>query len=148
MQRLQVTRKLLETEEEAAFPLGNATPRYLYLASNHSNKWGHRRGYRIQILSFAGKPLPQESPIEKAFTWGRLVAGDQRAWGGEHRSRSRGGILGDKWGWGRGVTSPWGAKARKGELFPVWGCWCTVKWQGCDMGLQGGDSLVLLCEEL
>nr|BAD74047.1 semicarbazide-sensitive amine oxidase [Rattus norvegicus] len=71
MQRLQVTRKLLETEEEAAFPLGNATPRYLYLASNHSNKWGHRRGYRIQILSFAGKPLPQESPIEKAFTWGR-----------------------------------------------------------------------------
>jgi primary-amine oxidase len=71
MQRLQVTRKLLETEEEAAFPLGGATPRYLYLASNHSNKWGHRRGYRIQILSFAGKPLPQESPIEKAFTWGR-----------------------------------------------------------------------------
>ncbi|XP_050012442.1 amine oxidase [copper-containing] 3 [Alexandromys fortis] len=70
-QRLQVTRKLLKTEEEAAFPMGVVTPRYLYLASNHSNKWGHRRGYRIQIFSFAGEPLPQKSPIEKAFSWGR-----------------------------------------------------------------------------
>lgn len=71
IQRLQVTRKLLKTEEEAAFPLGGVIPRYLYLASNHSNKWGHRRGYRIQIFSFTGEPLPQKSPIEKAFSWGR-----------------------------------------------------------------------------
>lgn len=71
MQRLQVTRKLLETEEQATFPLGKATPRYLYLASNHSNKWGHPRGYRIQVLSFAGEPLPQNSSMERAFSWGR-----------------------------------------------------------------------------
>ncbi|XP_073091731.1 amine oxidase [copper-containing] 3 isoform X3 [Manis javanica] len=71
MQRLQVTRKLLETEEQAAFPLGGASPRYLYLASNHSNKWGHPRGYRIQMLSFAGEPLPQNSSMESAFSWGR-----------------------------------------------------------------------------
>nr|KAF6296051.1 hypothetical protein mMyoMyo1_009181 [Myotis myotis] len=71
MQRLQVTRKLLETEEQATFPLGSATPRYLYLASNHSNKWGHPRGYRIQVLSFAGQPLPQNSSMERAFSWGR-----------------------------------------------------------------------------
>ncbi|XP_007449938.1 PREDICTED: membrane primary amine oxidase isoform X2 [Lipotes vexillifer] len=51
IQRLQVTRKLLETEEQAAFPLGGPSPRYLYLASNHSNKWGHPRGYRIQTLA-------------------------------------------------------------------------------------------------
>ncbi|XP_049715876.1 membrane primary amine oxidase isoform X8 [Elephas maximus indicus] len=71
IQRLQVTRKLLETEEQAAFPLGGAAPRYLYLASNHSNKWGHPRGYRIQVLSFAGEPLPQSSSMERAFSWGR-----------------------------------------------------------------------------
>lgn len=71
LHRLQVTRKPLETEEQAAFPLGEAAPRYLYLASNHSNKWGHKRGYRIQIVSFAGEPLPQNSSQERAFSWGR-----------------------------------------------------------------------------
>ena len=71
VQRLQVTRKLLETEEQAAFPLGSASPRYLYLASNQSNKWGHPRGYRIQIRSFAGEPLPQNSSMERAISWGR-----------------------------------------------------------------------------
>ncbi|XP_054449840.1 LOW QUALITY PROTEIN: membrane primary amine oxidase [Pteronotus mesoamericanus] len=71
MQRLQVTRKLLETEEQAAFPLGSASPRYLYLASNQSNKWGHPRGYRIQVHSSAGEPLPQNSSMERAFSWGR-----------------------------------------------------------------------------
>ncbi|XP_025135873.3 primary amine oxidase, liver isozyme isoform X3 [Bubalus bubalis] len=71
IQRLQVTRKQLETEEQAAFPLGEASPRYLYLASNQSNKWGHPRGYRIQTVSFAGGPMPQNSPMERAFSWGR-----------------------------------------------------------------------------
>ncbi|XP_017827855.3 amine oxidase [copper-containing] 3 isoform X2 [Callithrix jacchus] len=71
MQRLQVTRKLLETEEQAAFPVGGATPRYLYLASNHSNKWGHSRGYRIQMISFSGEPLPQNSSMERGFSWER-----------------------------------------------------------------------------
>lgn len=71
LQRLQVTRKLLETEEQAAFPLGRASPRYLYLASNQSNKWGHPRGYRIQVRSFAGEPLPQNSSMERAISWGR-----------------------------------------------------------------------------
>ena len=71
IQRLQVTRKQLETEEQAAFPLGEASPRYLYLASNQSNKWGHPRGYRIQTVSFAGGPLPQNSSMERAFSWAR-----------------------------------------------------------------------------
>ncbi|KAF3812341.1 hypothetical protein GH733_019677 [Mirounga leonina] len=62
MQRLQVTRKLLETEEQAAFPLGGAPPPL---------RWGHPRGYRIQLLSFAGEPLPQNSSLERAFSWGR-----------------------------------------------------------------------------
>ncbi|XP_061247886.1 primary amine oxidase, liver isozyme-like isoform X2 [Bos javanicus] len=71
IQRLQVTRKQLETEEQAAFPLGGPSPRYLYLASNQSNKWGHPRGYRIQTVSFAGGPLPQNSSMERAFSWAR-----------------------------------------------------------------------------
>uniref|UniRef100_A0A8D1DXU8 Amine oxidase n=1 Tax=Sus scrofa TaxID=9823 RepID=A0A8D1DXU8_PIG len=71
IQRLQLTRKVLETEEQAAFPVGGAAPRYLYLASNQSNKWGHPRGYRIQIVSFSGEPLPQNSSMEGALSWER-----------------------------------------------------------------------------
>ncbi|XP_010980122.2 membrane primary amine oxidase isoform X2 [Camelus dromedarius] len=71
IQRMQVTRKLLETEDQAAFPLGTALPRYVYLASNHSNKWGHPRGYRIQVVSFPGEPLPQASSMERSLSWAR-----------------------------------------------------------------------------
>ncbi|XP_029068478.1 LOW QUALITY PROTEIN: membrane primary amine oxidase-like [Monodon monoceros] len=71
IQRLQVTRKLLEMEEQAAFPLGGPSPRYLYLASNHSNKWGHPRDHRIQTVSFAGELLPQNSSMERALSWAR-----------------------------------------------------------------------------
>lgn len=88
MQRLQVTRRRLETEEQAAFPLGGATPRYLYLASNQSNKWGHARGYRIQPLSFAGEPLPRSSSVESAFSWGRYQLAVTRRKEQEPRSSS------------------------------------------------------------
>uniref|UniRef100_A0A0P6J0J4 Amine oxidase n=1 Tax=Heterocephalus glaber TaxID=10181 RepID=A0A0P6J0J4_HETGA len=71
IQRLQVTRKLLETEEQAAFALGGATPRYLYLASNRSNKWGHPRGYRVQTLGPVGELLPPNSSVAGAFSWVR-----------------------------------------------------------------------------
>lgn len=71
IQRLQVTRKLLETEEQAAFPRGGAAPRYLYLASNRSNKWGHPRGYRVQTLGPAGEQLPPNSSVAGAFSWVR-----------------------------------------------------------------------------
>ena len=72
-QRLQVTRKQLETKEQAAFPLGGASPCYLYLASKQSNKWGHPCGYRIQTVSFAAGPLPQNSSMEREVSWGRWV---------------------------------------------------------------------------
>ena len=68
-----MTRKQLETEEQAAFPLGGASPRHLYLACKQKNKWGHPRGYRIQLLSIPGEPLPQNSPLERAISWGRWV---------------------------------------------------------------------------
>ncbi|XP_036613926.1 membrane primary amine oxidase-like isoform X2 [Trichosurus vulpecula] len=71
VQVMQLVQKTLETEDQAAFAFGGTTPRYLYLASNHTNAWGHRRGYRIQIISFAGQPMPRESAMEGAFSWGR-----------------------------------------------------------------------------
>ncbi|XP_006901751.1 PREDICTED: membrane primary amine oxidase isoform X2 [Elephantulus edwardii] len=49
VQRMQVTRKKLETEEQAAFRQGKPAPRYLYLASKHNNKWGHPRGYQLAV---------------------------------------------------------------------------------------------------
>uniref|UniRef100_A0A8C7B626 Amine oxidase n=1 Tax=Neovison vison TaxID=452646 RepID=A0A8C7B626_NEOVI len=88
VQRLQVTRKLLETEEQASFPLGGTRPRYVYLASNHSNKWGHPRGYGVQVLSFAGEPLPQNSSLERAFSWGRYQLAVTQRKEEEHSSTS------------------------------------------------------------
>ncbi|XP_043856173.1 retina-specific copper amine oxidase [Dromiciops gliroides] len=71
LQRPQLTRQILDRENKAAFLLGDDLPRYLYFASNHTNSWGHRRGYRVQIHSPAGVHLPQETTMEKAFSWGR-----------------------------------------------------------------------------
>ncbi|XP_075846769.1 amine oxidase [copper-containing] 2 [Microtus pennsylvanicus] len=71
LQRLQLTRQVLSREDQAAFPLGSSLPRYLYLATNQTNAWGHQRGYRIQIHSPRGIHVPLESDIERALSWGR-----------------------------------------------------------------------------
>ncbi|XP_008570130.1 PREDICTED: retina-specific copper amine oxidase [Galeopterus variegatus] len=71
LQRPQLTRQVLEKEDLAAFPLGSPLPRYLYLASNQTNAWGHQRGYRIQIHSPIGIHMPLESDMERALSWGR-----------------------------------------------------------------------------
>ena len=52
-----------------------ASTRYLYLASKQSNKWGHPHGYCTQTVSFSGGPLPQNSFMERAFSWGRWGCG-------------------------------------------------------------------------
>lgn len=71
LQRLQLTRQVLSTEDQAAFSLGSSLPRYLCLATNQTNAWGHQRGYRIQIHSPRGIHVPLESDIERALSWGR-----------------------------------------------------------------------------
>uniref|UniRef100_A0A8C6RR18 Amine oxidase n=1 Tax=Nannospalax galili TaxID=1026970 RepID=A0A8C6RR18_NANGA len=71
LQRPELTRQVLSKEDLAAFSWGSALPRYLYLASNQTNVWGHQRGYRIQIYSPSGIHMPLESDTEKALSWGR-----------------------------------------------------------------------------
>ncbi|EPY88155.1 retina-specific copper amine oxidase-like protein [Camelus ferus] len=71
LQRPQLTRQVLGREDLTAFLLGSPLPRYLYLASNQTNAWGHQRGYRIQIHSPFGIHMPLDSDMERALSWGR-----------------------------------------------------------------------------
>ncbi|XP_006006014.1 amine oxidase [copper-containing] 3-like [Latimeria chalumnae] len=63
---------LIKTEDQAAFALHSNSPRYLLFASNKTNDWGHRRSYRIQIVSFAGDHMPKTTSEEKGMSWGRF----------------------------------------------------------------------------
>lgn len=69
--RMRMVKKVLRTEDQAAFRLHEKMPRYLYFAANSTNKWGLNRGYRIQIVSFSGDHLPESDPMERAISWGR-----------------------------------------------------------------------------
>lgn len=61
----------IKTEKEAAMLHGAKTPRYLHIASKQTNRWGHNRSYRLQVLSFAGDPLPESESTEKSMSWAR-----------------------------------------------------------------------------
>ncbi|KFR03282.1 Membrane primary amine oxidase, partial [Opisthocomus hoazin] len=71
IERPRLTKKVLDTEDQAAFRLQSKMPRYIYFAANSKNKWGHQRGYRLQITSFAGDHLPEASSMERAISWAR-----------------------------------------------------------------------------
>ncbi|XP_065278698.1 amine oxidase [copper-containing] 3-like isoform X1 [Emys orbicularis] len=71
IQRPRLTKKVLDTEDKAVFPLHSKIPRYIHFTTNLENKWGHQRGYRIQIVSFAGDHLPEASSMERSISWGR-----------------------------------------------------------------------------
>lgn len=71
IERPRLTKKVLDTEDQAAFRLQSRMPRYIYFAANSKNKWGHQRGYRIQITSFAGDHIPEASSMERAISWAR-----------------------------------------------------------------------------
>ncbi|XP_054080290.1 membrane primary amine oxidase-like isoform X2 [Rissa tridactyla] len=71
IERPRLTKKVLDTEDQAAFRLQSKMPRYVYFAANSKNKWGHQRGYRIQITSFAGDHIPEASSMERAISWAR-----------------------------------------------------------------------------
>uniref|UniRef100_A0A670YE18 Amine oxidase n=1 Tax=Pseudonaja textilis TaxID=8673 RepID=A0A670YE18_PSETE len=69
--RMKKVREVLDTENKAAFHLHDDMPRYIYFASNCTNKWGHEHGYRIQTVSFSGDHLPESDPMEPGLSWGR-----------------------------------------------------------------------------
>ncbi|XP_071885148.1 amine oxidase [copper-containing] 3 isoform X1 [Anas platyrhynchos] len=71
IERPRLTKRVLDTEDQAAFRLQSKIPRYIYFAANSKNKWGHQRGYRIQIVSFAGDHVPEASSMERAISWAR-----------------------------------------------------------------------------
>ncbi|XP_051571087.1 primary amine oxidase, liver isozyme-like [Myxocyprinus asiaticus] len=67
----QLVEQQIRTEKEAAMQHNTKTPRYLHIASNRTNRWGHQRSYRLQVLSFAGDHLPESEPEEKSMSWAR-----------------------------------------------------------------------------
>uniref|UniRef100_A0A3P8RML3 Amine oxidase n=1 Tax=Amphiprion percula TaxID=161767 RepID=A0A3P8RML3_AMPPE len=67
----QLVEKQVKTEKEAALRHGTKTPRYLHIASNTNNRWGHNRSYRLQVYSFAGDHLPESEPEERSMSWAR-----------------------------------------------------------------------------
>uniref|UniRef100_A0A3B3ZUM9 Amine oxidase n=1 Tax=Periophthalmus magnuspinnatus TaxID=409849 RepID=A0A3B3ZUM9_9GOBI len=69
--------KLLDSlisSQEAALRHGTKIPRYLHIASNQTNRWGHSRSYRLQVYSFAGDHLPESQPEERAMSWAYKVS--------------------------------------------------------------------------
>ncbi|XP_053555492.1 membrane primary amine oxidase [Bombina bombina] len=71
IQRTKLTRKTVDSENEAAFELHSSMPRYMQFASNKKNKWGHERSYRIQMVSFAGDFLPEASSVHNSMNWAK-----------------------------------------------------------------------------
>uniref|UniRef100_A0A4W5NLV2 Amine oxidase n=1 Tax=Hucho hucho TaxID=62062 RepID=A0A4W5NLV2_9TELE len=67
----QLVEAQLKTEKEAALRYDTKTPRYLHIASNRTNRWGHQRSYRLQVVSFTGDSLPETEPEEKSMSWAR-----------------------------------------------------------------------------
>ncbi|XP_035510724.1 retina-specific copper amine oxidase [Morone saxatilis] len=67
----QLVEKQLKTEQEAALRYDTKTPRYLHIASNKTNRWGHQRSYRLQVFSFTGDHLPENQAEERAMSWAR-----------------------------------------------------------------------------
>ncbi|XP_029364091.1 retina-specific copper amine oxidase [Echeneis naucrates] len=67
----QLVEHQLKTEQEAALRYNTKTPRYLHIASNKNNRWGHHRSYRLQVFSFTGDHLPESQAEERAMSWAR-----------------------------------------------------------------------------
>ncbi|XP_029946027.1 retina-specific copper amine oxidase isoform X2 [Salarias fasciatus] len=67
----QLVEKQLKTEQEAALRYGTKMPRYLHIASNQTNRWGHQRSYRLQVFSFTGDHLPESQAEERSMSWAR-----------------------------------------------------------------------------
>lgn len=68
---LTVALSAVTPPQEAALRHNTKTPRYLHIASNKTNRWGHQRSYRLQVYSFAGDHLPESEAEERSMSWAR-----------------------------------------------------------------------------
>lgn len=72
IQQSILDKKQHETERSAAFRFGKKFPRYLHFYNpNQENRWGHKKGYRIQFNSHAQSVLPKGWKEEKGISWAR-----------------------------------------------------------------------------
>ncbi|XP_068002233.1 diamine oxidase [copper-containing] [Melanerpes formicivorus] len=77
------------SERQAAFPFGSPLPRYLLVTNPRQlNRWGHSRGYRIQLNSHASHVLPRGWQEEKGISWSRYHLAVTRHHENEHSSSS------------------------------------------------------------
>ncbi|XP_042199297.1 retina-specific copper amine oxidase [Callorhinchus milii] len=84
-----INRQVLETEDQAAFKVGQKTPKYLsFINLNSNNEWGHPRGYRIRVVSYTPDNLPPEDPQEKGISWHRYQLAVTQHKEGERTSSS------------------------------------------------------------
>uniref|UniRef100_A0AAY5E9J8 Amine oxidase n=1 Tax=Electrophorus electricus TaxID=8005 RepID=A0AAY5E9J8_ELEEL len=59
----------IRMERDGELHYDSKMPRYLHVASNQTNCWGHQRSYKLQVVSFAGDHLPKSEPEEKSMSW-------------------------------------------------------------------------------
>ncbi|KAG8565866.1 hypothetical protein GDO81_013006 [Engystomops pustulosus] len=71
LQQTKLTKKVLVSENQAAFLQHGPMPRYMQFASRQKNKWNHERAYRIQMVSFAGDYLPERSAVHNSMSWAK-----------------------------------------------------------------------------
>lgn len=72
IQQSLLTKTQHETERSAAFRFGKKFPRYMHFYNqNQENRWGHKKGYRIQFNSHAHSVLPKGWREESGITWSR-----------------------------------------------------------------------------
>uniref|UniRef100_UPI00358F3159 diamine oxidase [copper-containing]-like n=1 Tax=Myxine glutinosa TaxID=7769 RepID=UPI00358F3159 len=66
-----VHRRVVNHEGEAAFRHGTTLPYLVFYNPKKENRWGHSRGYRLQLNSHTQPILPEGYGEEKGVTWNR-----------------------------------------------------------------------------
>ncbi|XP_064030167.1 membrane primary amine oxidase isoform X2 [Pogoniulus pusillus] len=74
IERPRLTKKVLDTEDQAAFRLQSKLPRYLYFAANSKNKWGHQRGYQLAVTRRKEEEPTSTSIYNQNDPWTPTVA--------------------------------------------------------------------------
>ncbi|XP_074705470.1 amine oxidase [copper-containing] 3-like isoform X2 [Strix aluco] len=74
IERPRLAKKVLDTEDQAAFRLQSKMPRYIYFAANSKNKWGHQRGYQLAVTRRKEEEPTSTSIYNQNDPWTPTVA--------------------------------------------------------------------------